>query len=209
MKHAVLIAILASIVALPVGAANDSREKQMLRRMQQQMQQIEQARAQAEQEKTVALADKETAERQAEKLGPVTRQLAAERSARTLAERERKTLQAELQGVEERMAELESKLAEALARERATLDKLAQTESAKKRADSELASHQQDLKQCRTHNVALYGLGREMMEKYRDKSCHDALAQSEPFTGLKRVEVENLLETWRDRLDREKLTRHP
>lgn len=209
MKHAVLIAMLASTVALPVGAANDSREKQMLRRMQQQMQQIEQARAQAEQEKAVALADKESAEREAEKLGPVTRQLAGERSARTLAERERKALQAELQGVKERMAELESKLAETLARERATLDTLAQTESAKKRAESELAGHQQDLKQCRTHNIALYGVGREMMEKYRDKSCHDALAQSEPFTGLKRVEVENLLETWRDRLDREKLTRHP
>ncbi len=28
--------------------------------------------------------------------------------------------------------------------------------------------------------------------------CQDALAQAEPFTGLKRVEVENLLESWRD-----------
>ena len=44
-----------------------------------------------------------------------------------------------------------------------------------------------------------------MMDKYRDKSCQDALAQVEPFTGLKKVEVENLLEAWRDKLDREKL----
>jgi hypothetical protein len=45
-----------------------------------------------------------------------------------------------------------------------------------------------------------------MMAKYRDKTCQDALAQAEPFTGLKRVEVENLLETWRDRADQARLS---
>jgi hypothetical protein len=44
-----------------------------------------------------------------------------------------------------------------------------------------------------------------MMTKYRDKTCQDALAQAEPFTGLKRVEVEKLLEIWRDHADEARL----
>jgi hypothetical protein len=82
---------------------------------------------------------------------------------------------------------------------------LAQIESAKKQSEQQLADKRQELKQCRTHNGSLYLLGREMMQKYHDKSCQDALAQAEPFSGLKKIEVENLMETWRDQLDREKL----
>jgi hypothetical protein len=63
-----------------------------------------------------------------------------------------------------------------------------------------------NLQVCQTHNGQLYAIGREMMQKYRDKSCQDALAQAEPFTGLKKVEVENLLETWRDQADRARLS---
>jgi chromosome segregation ATPase len=206
MKRIVLFLALAGMAAAPAWAANDSREKQMLRRMQQQMQQIEQARAQAEQEKTAALADKAAAEHELEKLGATQRQLASEHAAHSRTEAELKKSQTEVEALKTRLADTEKKLADSLALQRATAEKLAQTEAVKKQAEGQLADNRQDLKLCQTHNGSLYALGREMMQKYRDKSCQDALAQAEPFTGLKKIEVENMLETWHDQLDREKLS---
>lgn len=196
-----LLAMMA-LAASPSWAANDSREKQMLRRMQQQMQQLDQARAQSEQERAAALADKETAERELEKArsdeAARKRQLAGERAARSRTETELKALQAESEA-------LKARLADSVALQQVTAQTLAQVESAKKQTEGQLAGKAHDLQACQTHNGRLYAVGREMMDKYRDKSCQDALAQVEPFTGLKKVEVENLLEAWRDKLDRERL----
>ncbi len=200
MKKWALSWVVIALLASPAWAANESREKQMLRRMQQQVQQTEQARAQAEQEKNAALVDKAAAEAELKKLGAAERKLSAEQAARGRVESGLKSTQSELEGLKARLAETEKKLADSVALQRATAGKLAQTEQ-------QLAGHRDDLKQCRTHNVSLYTLGREMMQKYRDKSCQDAQMQAEPFTGLKQVEVENLMETWRDQLDRDRIAR--
>jgi chromosome segregation ATPase len=208
MKRSILIFILASTVAAPAWAASDSREKQMLRRMQQQVQQLDQARAQAEQEKAAALADKDTLTREVEQRRSDSAAAKRERSARSRLEHELKAAQAELDTLKAKLAETEKQLADSQALQHATTQTLAQTESARKRTEDELAGKTQDLQVCRTHNGQLYSLGREMMQKYHDKSCQDVLAQVEPFTGLRKVEVENLLEAWRDRLDREKLSAH-
>jgi chromosome segregation ATPase len=205
MKRSILIFVVSALAAAPAWAASDSREKQLLRRMQQQVQQVDRARAQAEQEKATALADKENAERELEKLRLSNRQLAGERAARRRLERERQAVQVEMETLKTKLADTEKQLADSVALQRATAQTLAQTESARKRTEGELKGTSQALQVCQAHNGKLYGMGREMMQKYRDKSCQDALAQAEPFTGLKKVEVENLLERWRDRLDREKL----
>ena len=207
MKHWMNVVLLATVMATPAWAANESREKQMLRRMQQQVQQTEQARAQAEQEKIAALADKAAAERELEKLGVAERKLSTEQAARGRAESGLKSAQSEMEALKTRLTETEKKLADSVALQRATAEKLAQTESAKKQTEQQLAGNRDDLKLCQSHNGSLYTLGRELMQKYHDKSCQDALAQAEPFTGLKRMEVENLMETWRDQLDRDRLAK--
>ncbi len=213
MKRWVLSFLLVAMTVSPAWAAKENREKQMLRRLQQQMQQIDQTRAQAEQEKATALSEKEAAENELEKTRSDTastkRQLSSERSARSRIERELQAIQSERDALKTRLTDIEKQLAESMALQRATAQTLTQTESAKKQTLAQLAGKEQDLNVCQTHNGKLYGIGREMMQKYRDKSCADALAQSEPFTGLRKVEVENLLETWRDRLDKEKLSGAP
>lgn len=205
MKPCLLLCLAFSMASGPVWADKDSREKQMLRRMQQQIQQLEQARALAEQEKASALADKEKLERDLEKAKLVGKKLSAERAARSRTERDLKTAQDEIEALKSKLAESEVQLAETRTNLQATTQTLAQTDSAKKQTESQLAGTRQDLGQCRTQNDKLYSLSREVMVKYRDKTCQDALAQAEPFTGLKRVEVENLLETWRDRADQARL----
>ncbi len=205
MMRTILIFSVAATMAVPSWAANESREKQMLRRMQQQMQQLDQARTQAEQDKAAALADKETLAREVERLRSDSVAARRERAARTRLEREIQAVQGELDTLKTKLAEAEKQLADSQVQQRTTAQTLTQTESAKKQSEAQLAGTRRELKQCQTQNGQLYGLGREMMDKYRDKTCQDALAQAEPFTGLKKVEVENLLEAWRDRLEREKL----
>ncbi|ODU50836.1 MAG: hypothetical protein ABS92_01720 [Thiobacillus sp. SCN 63-374] len=205
MKRLALTLLLAGLATAPAWGANESREKQMLRRLQQQVQQTEQARAQAEQEKATALADKDAAERELEKLSATKRQLANANAARGKLDGELKSAQTELETLKARLATTEKQLADSVALQRATADKLIQSEFAHRLASQQLADNRQDLKVCREHNTRLYTLGRELSVKYRDKSCQDALAQAEPFTGLKKIEVENLMETWRDQLDRDKL----
>ena len=213
MKNTLMLALIATLATTPAWAAKDSREKQMLNRMRQQVQQSEQALTQAEQEKAAALAGKDTAEHELKKArsdsGAAKRQLADERAARSRLEGDLKALQAETDKLKAHLADTEKQLADSVALQRATAQKLAQVESAKKQTDGELAGKSDDLQVCETHNGQLYAIGREMMRKYRDKSCGDALAQAEPFTGLKKIEVENLLETWRDKLDKEKLSGKP
>lgn len=210
MKRSIMVFTLAAAtLAVPAWAASESREKQMVRRIQQQaqqqMQQSEQARAQAEQDLAAALADKEAAEREIEKLGAARRQLEAERAARRRIEAELKAAQTDKDALKARLVTTEKQLADSVAQQLATAQKLAQIESTSKQTEGELSGTVRDLKSCQAHNASLYTLGSEMMQKYHDKSCRDALAQAEPFTGLRKVEVENLLQTWRDRLDREKL----
>jgi hypothetical protein len=47
------------------------------------------------------------------------------------------------------------------------------------------------------------------MTRFEQKSCNEILVQKEPLFGLKRVEIENLLEEYRDKLDEQKLIKAP
>lgn len=58
-------------------------------------------------------------------------------------------------------------------------------------------------------NLKLYQTGRELMTRFEQKSYGEILAQKELFTGLKRVEIENLQEEYRNKLDEQKLIKPP
>jgi len=53
---------------------------------------------------------------------------------------------------------------------------------------------------CEAKNAKLYSYGSELARLYRGKTAFDAMRQAEPLTGLKAVEIENVLEEYRDKL---------
>ena len=53
---------------------------------------------------------------------------------------------------------------------------------------------------CEAKNAKLYTYGTELMRLYRGKTAFDAMRQAEPLTGLKAVEIDNVLEEYRDKL---------
>lgn len=55
-----------------------------------------------------------------------------------------------------------------------------------------------------TRNDALFRLGNEILRRYERFSLGDALAAKEPFTGLTRVKLENLVQNYDDKLAEQK-----
>ena len=214
MKPALILApLLLALLATPALGASDSREKLQLRRLQQQVQQIEQARALAEQERSEALAGKEALERELAELrereAAAADKLAGERAGREQAEQALAAMTAGRDALAVRLADTEKSLAERDAGLKEASQNLDRSEAAKKLLESELAARGERLRACGESNARLAGLGREMMARYRDKTCMDALKQAEPFTGVRKVEVENLLEAWRDQIDAQTVAAPP
>lgn len=57
------------------------------------------------------------------------------------------------------------------------------------------------LANCEKKNTALYRYGLELSRRYADKGVWAALRQAEPFTRIEQVEIENILEEYREKLD--------
>jgi chromosome segregation ATPase len=57
-----------------------------------------------------------------------------------------------------------------------------------------------------TKNLALYGLGNEILTRYEKFSLGDALGAKEPFTGLTRVKLQELVQDYKDKISDQRVT---
>ncbi len=82
-----------------------------------------------------------------------------------------------------------------------SLAKLRETVMELRKAEATLGDQKAQVTACMRMNVQLYDAGKDLLTKYEQKGVWDALAQREPITGLKQVEVENLIEDYRYKID--------
>lgn len=217
MKKRLIPLLLIALLTAPSVQADaerkTSREREQLRRVQAQLQQAQAQLSALEQDKTrlaQSLTDAEKARDAARgRLGRLNRDLAQERQQREtllkdldLLRQEAAELKAQLAQERTRLAESRSSLAETQGRLRdREAEKLA-LERARSQLERELAASE-------ARNKALYAIGRDLMTRFERKTCNEILAEGEPFTGLRRVQTENLLEMYRDKLDEHKLIKPP
>jgi chromosome segregation ATPase len=188
---------------LPASAADDKKAgKEQVRQLQQNQRKLEQEKAQLAQEKTAL--DVELKESKLK--------LDDSKRGADAASRQRASLSKELEAANASKAALITKIAEAEQRLNATEKKLADANSiiqkmeiAKTQLDSNLNLRSESLANCESKNQAQHRYGMELLEKYQNKGCTSALLQKEPFTGLKQVQIENMLELYREKLDQQKL----
>ena len=57
----------------------------------------------------------------------------------------------------------------------------------------------------RERNERMYRLGFELIDRYENKGVWTSALQAEPFTGLKRAQIEKMAEEDRDKFDKERL----
>lgn len=204
-----LIALVLLLAGGQALAQSASREQEQIRRLRAQAQQLQQTLSTEQQQRQAAVSElqalKQSQGAELQKLGEEAR---SARLRAGNAQKQTESLQRELNALRTEKAALESRL-ERLAsglseRERElgeTRGKLAgssQELELSKAVASQLSGR---LAQCTQDNLALYSTGIEMLDRWRDRTLGDRIAQGEPFAQVGRVKLENLVETWRDRLD--------
>jgi len=199
-----LFLAIALAAACTFAMGQDKKSQDAVRRLSAANQRLVSEKAQLERDKAQAL----------QKLGEVEK-------ARADAESELKVergngVKARRLGDEKRA--LEQKLADSQAREADLKGKLGETEAALAAARQEgeqlkrRVGNQKDTiglwqvktSACEAKNGELAKLGYELVERYRHKSCADIALDNEPFTGIGRARMENLLEDYKDRLRAQK-----
>lgn len=177
-KCAVCLIVAGTLCAASAGAADQSAHlQQVLRQLASEKQQLN-AQIEQLQKDNTELKSKNS------KL---------EAKTKSLEQREDKMTKAN-DAASERIYQYNDRLKEALTKLRETVIEL-------RKAETTLGAQNEQLNACMRLNVQLYNSGKDMLVKYEEKGVWDALAQSEPVTGLKQVEIENLIEDYRYKIE--------
>lgn len=187
-----------------------SREREALRRVQQQVQQVRQEKTDLESKLTGAEQEKAALSLEKDKLaGQVSGAQARAKSEGAKSQLLQSSLDAitkEKQALQVQKTELDQRFAELTTKQAITERELTLMQAQKKQADSTLLTREQQVASCEDKNAKLYLHGRDLIAQCRDRSASDVMLRLEPFTGIKRVSLENVLEEYRDKLDAQKLT---
>jgi hypothetical protein len=106
---------------------------------------------------------------------------------------------------DQEFAQTKEKLQQLIAKFRETLQTLQGVETERTTAKQTLATRDQDLKVCVDRNLALYKLNQEVLTRLEHQSVWTRVAQSEPFTKIKRYQLENLVDDYKDRADAQRI----
>jgi chromosome segregation ATPase len=100
----------------------------------------------------------------------------------------------ELAQMKDRQQQLSAKFKE-------TVGNLRQVESEHTAAQQTLATRDRELKVCVDRNLALYKLNAEVLTRLEHHSVWARAVQTEPFTKIKRVQLENMVDEYKSRAE--------
>jgi chromosome segregation ATPase len=128
----------------------------------------------------------------------------ASASEKRVASLEAKTASTEAKNgqIEERLAKAEADRAALGQKERQTFQTLQEREKELRQLTEE--SHRQ-YDRCAEHNARLCTIAGDLIRKYESKGVVKTLLTNEPFTQIKKVELEKLVQEYKDKIDKEKL----
>jgi len=204
------------ITVQPVLAADkkDKAAREAQRRMALMKQQME-----AEKAELQAAFDKQKAELEA-KLQDTEKSAIAARGSLAAAKRRNtelegliETLRMEKLEVESAKLKTDTSLTETRDQLEATRKTLAEAqrdlkinESQRKEISKSLVQRDTSLAACTEKNERLHTFGLELVKIYDKPSLYEAVLRTEPFAQIKRVELENILQGYRDKLDEQRVT---
>ena len=102
---------------------------------------------------------------------------------------------------EEQLERSRAQLQELVTKFRETAQTLRDVETERAAAKSGLAARERDYKVCVDRNVGLYEINNEILARLEDRGLWSTVAEREPFTRLKRTQLENLIDDYRYRVD--------
>jgi chromosome segregation ATPase len=105
----------------------------------------------------------------------------------------------------EQNTQLRSRMDELVKQFRDTIENLRKTELERNELKTTLAAREAVLGTCVTNNDKLFATGNEILDRYEAKGCFASAREKEPFTQVKRVQLQNLVDEYRWRLEDQKL----
>ena len=172
--------------------------------MQMQMKQVQDEKAVVEQEKAALGKELETLKK---KTGEIESSVARANRSKAAAEKEAEALKQGKVELNEKIMQLEKQFSENQLSLRDTRQSLQQETTQKQRLEQSLGVRDKELGSCETKNKKLYQYQVELINRAQNRGSLDALLEREPLTQLKRVEIENLLEEYRDKIDSEQIVK--
>lgn len=112
------------------------------------------------------------------------------------SERQHKRDASAIERLQSRLEKTTERLREFVEKFKTTANTLAQTEAEKSALETALARTQNELADAEQKNLALYTANIELLDRYTNKSPLDGLLQREPFTGIRKVDMENIREQY-------------
>jgi chaperonin cofactor prefoldin len=102
---------------------------------------------------------------------------------------------------EEQLERARGQLQELVAKFRETAQTLRDVETDRDTIKGQLGAKQREVGTCIDRNAGLYNLNAEVLERMANRGFWSTLSEREPFTRLKRTELENLIEDYKYRAD--------
>lgn len=193
------------LTAVPGHAANKKDpDKEALRRMQMQVKQAQDEKALLEQDKAALGQEMEALKK---KTGDIEASVARVTRSKALADEQAGNLKREKEMLQEKISELERRLTENEHNLRDTRQNLQQETNVKQRVEQNLGTRDKELGVCETKNKKLYRYQVEMINHAQNRGSFGVLLEKEPLSQVKRVEIENLLEEYRDKIDNEQIVK--
>lgn len=207
----------AAMAVEPLFAADKQGKDQsqaQFRRLQQQLRAAEQEKSQLSQQLAQQKAEAEGQIKDVQaKMADAQRRASVASGRASLLTKELESIKAKYESLRAEkealassgkveLAALTSKLADA---ERRRSEQQRTYEAEKQLAEDAMMKTKAAMTVCVERNSRMYRLGNELLEKYEKKSCMTSMFQAEPFTGIKRAQVERLVEEYREKLDKDQM----
>lgn len=183
MKNQLIVFVIMTMIAGNVPAAAQRGQDDGSARIQQMMRQLALERDRLKKENAVMTNDLAELKKKQEKLESKYKKTQA-RLSRTEKSNDQ---------YKDRLELYTNKIQELVGRLKNTLVTL-------RKAKTTINDQSGELLSCMNYNIKLFDAGSDMLSKYEEKGVWDAIAQSEPLTQLKQVEIENVIEEYRHRM---------
>ena len=184
------------------AASKKDPAKEVVRRMQLELSQVQNQKAALEQDKAGLSKELDTLKQKSDELASSVKSV--NRSKIVLA-KEAEALRQDKIKLSEEIARLKKELTSSQTAEHDTRNNLQQETSHKQRLEQNLSTRSKSLEVCETKNKMLYQYHVDLINRAQNRGSLSVLLEKEPVLGFKRVQIENLLEEYRDKIDDQKV----
>jgi ABC-type transporter Mla subunit MlaD len=144
---------------------------------------------------------KKSADDLKKQLDSANQQLGALKAGSTHGQAALAAAQRETETAAKNQQDLKNKMQELVSNYRQTIATLRGVETERTQLQQQLAQDKTTFDHCAADNFALFQISGEILDRYEHQGAFSYMARAEPFTRLKRTQIQNLADEYRERAE--------